>query len=61
MNNIEKAKEIFGLVISAATVIVALANIWKEVGPRVKAIVNPFIDDCRKLTNGNPGNSLQTI
>ena len=61
MNNIEKAKEVFGLIVSGAAVIVALSELWSEVGPKVKAIIGPFINDCKKLTDNGSNNSLQAI
>ena len=55
--NAQRVKEIFGLVISGAAALVALAKVWDEVYPRVKTIIQPLIDDAKKITESNDEDS----
>ena len=61
MNGLEKAKEVFAVIISGATVFVALADIWSKISPEVKKIVGPFIEDCRKLSNNYTSSNVPAI
>ena len=60
MTNLEKTKEILSLVVTAASAIVALSEIWAKVGPEVKKAIMPLIDGCKKIAedNSKPDNSF---
>ncbi len=49
MDEIRQLKKILALIVTGATVVVALAEIWNKIGPEVTKAVKPFVDDCRKL------------
>lgn len=49
MTNLKKINDILTLVVSAATAVVKLSEIWKEVGPDVKKAIAPVIEGCKKI------------
>ena len=49
MTKIEKAGAILGLVVLAAKAVTALSEVWEQVGPKVKDIFKPLVDECNKL------------
>ena len=51
MDRVEKCRDVLGVVVSGASVIVGLAAIWAEFGPKIVAVIKPFINDCKKLVN----------
>lgn len=51
MNNLEKAKDVFALVVSTATALVTLSEIWKRIAPEVKKAVKPVYEGCKKIAD----------
>ncbi len=49
MTKIEKAGAILGLVVLAAKAIGTLAEVWEQVGPKVKEIIKPVVNECKKI------------
>ena len=56
MTNLEKAKDVFALVVSAATAMVTLSEIWKRIAPEVKKAVKPVYEGCKKITGFDQNN-----
>lgn len=50
MTNLKKINEILALVVSGASAVVALAEIWNKVGPDIKKVLHPVFEGCKKLT-----------
>lgn len=55
MTNLKKVKDVLSLVVTAATAMVALAEIWNKIGPDVKKVIQPVIDGCKKIAPMEPG------
>lgn len=53
MTNLKKINDILTLVVSAATAVVKLSEIWKEVGPDVKKALEPVIEGCKKIASAS--------
>ena len=53
MTNLKKVNEILTLVVTAATAVVTLAEIWDKIGPDVKKALGPVVDGCRKIASGS--------
>ena len=51
MTNLKKINEVLRLVVSAATAVVALSEIWKKIGPDVKKALEPVFDECKKIAS----------
>ena len=51
MTNLQKTKEVLSLIVTAASALVSLADIWKTVEPKVKRIVVPFLEQCKTIAN----------
>ncbi len=51
MTNLKKVNEILSLVVSAATAVVALAEIWEKIGSDVKRVIKPVIDGCKRIAS----------
>ncbi len=51
MTNLKKINEVLGLVVSAASAVVTLSEIWKKVGPDVKKALKPVFDGCKKIAS----------
>ena len=49
MYKVEITKDFVGFVVRGANVIVKLADLWAEVGPKLKEILEPLIDYCKKI------------
>lgn len=49
MTNLKKINDILTLVVSAATAVVTLSEIWKKVGPDVKKALAPVVEGCKKI------------
>lgn len=51
MTNLKKINEVLGLVVSVATAVVTLSEIWKKIGPDVKKALEPVFDGCKKIAS----------
>ena len=58
MTNLKKINDILGLVVTAATAVVTLSEIWSKIGPDVKNALQPVLDGCKKIASAS--NSLKT-
>lgn len=61
MTNLKKINEILGLVVSAATAVVGLSEIWKRIGPDVKKALQPVFDGCKKIASTSKGSETMPI
>lgn len=49
MTNLKKINDILTLVVSGASALVTLSEIWKKVAPEVKKAIAPVIEGCKKI------------
>lgn len=49
MTNLKKINDILTLVVSGASALVTLSEIWKKVAPDVKKALGPVIEGCKKI------------
>lgn len=54
MTNLKKINEVFGLIVSIASSVVTLSEIWNKIKPDVKKALQPVLDGCKSIaTNSN--------
>ncbi len=49
MTNLKKINDILTLVVSGASALVTLSEIWKKVAPEVKKTLEPVVEGCKKI------------
>lgn len=59
-NTLEKTKEVFGLIVMGAEMICALSALWAEIAPKVKTVLEPFVENCKKLADEAKKDEKQT-
>lgn len=51
MTNFKKINEILTLIVTTASAVVALSDIWAKIGPDVKKTLKPVIDGCKRIAS----------
>lgn len=51
MSNLQKTKEVLSFIVTAASAIVTLAEIWKKVEPEIKRIAIPLLEQCKAIAS----------
>lgn len=60
MEHLDKIKKALGFLYAVAFSLIELEKIWKKVGPEVKEVLGPVLEQCKKFAS-NATDSTPTI